>query len=149
MMIMRTPQIKQRITESNAPADILIINPETIDEDLLTHPNNVYEVGLAVASAKAAINGAKTNRDITKAKLAEEIRNDKESFGIDSDARLTNDLVNDTILGLEEFQDCLYHCNQCQLDLDRASAVHDAIQAKTKALDSLVFLINSGFRAAK
>ena len=128
-------QKKERPDES-----ILEIDITRLDEEWVNQPKQFFNWATQLADAKGNLDAERNRLDIAKAELDLDIRTNQTNYDIDKDKKLTENLILNTILQQDEYQDALGEVRNAKHRVDILQAAVQAFDHRKSALERLVSL---------
>lgn len=113
------------------------IDVHNLDKEWEHIPEEIHQVTVAAADARAENERSKTRREVTVAELDRLVRRAPETFGI---AKITEPVVEKTVLLQKRYKDVNEEAIRAKHALDVAQADVDRAHAKKSALEHLVKL---------
>ncbi len=124
------------IVEKNTDSELrLEIDRDRLADELVGQPLQLYMWATKVADAQLELDTAKSALSVTYAELDKEIRDDPESFGI---AKLTNEVVGQTIITQPQHRAAEAKVNRCKHAVGVLKAAVDGLEHRKRALTLLV-----------
>lgn len=113
------------------------IDENSLDTEWLQQPRLMYQYASHLADAVRNYEWMKEQLEVVRAELDKDIRNNPEKHGIQ---KITETVVQNTILLMEEYQAANNNQIKARYELDMAKAGVRAIDGKKDALENLVRL---------
>ena len=139
------PFIETDRNDDERDQDFFVINQGRLDEEWLGQPKAFYRYALRLADAKADLERAKADRDVTAAEVDQEIRANPAAFGLgdkQTEAAIKN-------AGAVEVR--IIKANKAIIkakhEVDILQAAVDAMDHRKKALENLVHLFGMNYFA--
>ena len=117
--------------------DPVHINENRLDEEWVRQPALYHDYAVKVAGARNRHAEAKAELDVVFAEIDHKVRTHPSRFNLE---KLTEAVVQNTVLLQREYQDALKAVNKAKYELDLFQAMVDALEHKKKGLENLVSL---------
>lgn len=121
------------------------IDPLALDREWVNQPRLYLQFASELADANRELDEAKSNLDIVKADLDQNIRSDPEQFGLD---KVTEASITSTLLTQPEYKEAMTLLIESRHKREILAAAVAALDHRKKALEKLVDLHMSGYYAS-
>lgn len=137
--------MKRNKTHTEDERSFIEIDPLALDREWVNQPRLYLQYSEELANAGREMDEAKSNLDITKADLEQQIRSDPDEFGLE---KVTESAVNATMLTQPEYKSAMAALIDARHRRDILGAAVSALEHRKKALEKLVDLHLAGYFAA-
>jgi hypothetical protein len=133
---------------ADKPKNPFEINPNELDQELIHQASLTRRVGLEEADAKHAYNQAKSRLDVIEARLKLKVKQDPESYGLDTSKPTVQD-IQAAVIATEEYQKAVAVMEQARFCLDIASVDTTAALDRRKMLERFVEILSLDYWAER
>ena len=137
---MKKPKDKDKDSESS----VVSIDMMDLAKESQKQPDLVYNYTQLLADAKLKRDEAKDHVALVRAELDRDIRAEPEDFEI---GKLTETVVEQTIICQGEYREALTAMRQAQHEVEKLYAITNSLEHRKKSLEHLVYLHGQGYFA--
>lgn len=120
------------------------LDPHNLDEEWVSHPDKMQEVGEMVAVANDRVDRAKSKLELVKAQVELKVRKRPAAFGID---KITETSVAAAVVCSDDYQEAVSAYNRAKLRAGELKAAYEARRDCRPALENLVKLHLAGYHS--